>query len=57
LSWDEYPFASSEQGGRPGVTIWPVPIWENHLQGGIIIGSYYLENIKYKDEFAVVIVP
>jgi hypothetical protein len=56
LSWDEYPFASSNQGGGANVSLWPVPIMQNCLQGGFIWGSYQLEDINPYDEFAVVVV-
>ena len=56
MSWDEYPFASSEQGGA-GASVAPVPLHENLVQGGIIGASYLIENIKPNDFFTVVIVP
>jgi len=56
LTWDEYPFASSVQGGGANVSLWPVPYMENALQGGVIAGSYALENINPGDEFAVIVV-
>ena len=58
MSWDEYPFASSIEGGNPRtVSIEPVPFRENLIQGGIIAASYYLENIQPYDKFAVVVLP
>jgi hypothetical protein len=58
MSWDEYPFASSQQGGNLAtVTVVPVPRRENLVQGGIIMGSYIVENINPGDRFAVVVIP
>ncbi len=45
-SWDEYPFASSWQGGS-WTSIAPVPLWQNLVQGGIIAACYSVENITY----------
>ena len=45
-SWDEYPFASSWQGGA-WTSVAPVPLWQNLVQGGIIAACYKLENITY----------
>jgi RHS repeat-associated protein len=56
LSFDEYPFASSFEGGA-GASIAIVPLQENLLQGGIIIGSYMLEHINPGDQFYVVVLP
>lgn len=56
LSWDEYPFASSVQGGL-GASVFPVPRDENFIQGGIIAASYLLERIAVGDEYVVVVIP
>ncbi len=56
LSWDEYPFASSAQGGY-GASVRAVPLYENFVQGGIIAASYFLENISVGDDFLVVPLP
>jgi RHS repeat-associated protein len=55
-SWDEYPFASSQQGGY-GASVVPVPLRENLVQGGIIAASYLLENISVGDDYTVVVIP
>ncbi len=58
MSWDEYPFASSIQGGNPATaTVVSVPLIENLIQGGIMSGSYLLERITPGTSFAVVVVP
>jgi RHS repeat-associated protein len=56
MSWDEYPFASSNQGGNPAV-VRPVPAQENRVQGGIIAAAYTIERINVGDWFTVVITP
>jgi RHS repeat-associated protein len=56
LSLDEYPFASSVQGGF-GASVRPVPALENLIQGGIIAASYYLERIQVGDDYLVVVIP
>jgi len=55
-SWDEYPFASSKQGGK-GAKVAKVPSWQNSLQGGIIAGAYISQNIRVKSKYLVVITP
>jgi RHS repeat-associated protein len=58
LSWDEYPFASTIEGGNPGTaSVVSVPARENLIQGGIIWGSYVVENIQPYDKFAVIVIP
>lgn len=57
MSWDEYPFASSTQGDGRQVSVVPVPIGEQWIQGGFIWGSYVLESIQPFDNFAVIVVP
>jgi RHS repeat-associated protein len=54
LSWDEYPFASSYQGGA-GSSVMGVPANEQFIQGGIIIGAYILEGISTGDQYTVVV--
>lgn len=56
LSWDEYAFASSRQGGL-GASVRAVPLDENFIQGGIIAASYLLERIAPGDEYVVVVIP
>lgn len=56
LSWDEYPFASTREGGF-GASVIPVPQMENWKQGGIVGASYLIENIKVGDPFWAVVVP
>jgi hypothetical protein len=55
-SWDEYPFASSLQGGI-GASVAPVPTTENLIQGGVIGICYQLEKINPGDNFFVVVIP
>jgi len=56
-SWDEYPFFSSAQGGKPNASVMPVPKEENWLQGGIIAGAYLLEKIQPGDDYVVIVTP
>jgi RHS repeat-associated protein len=56
MSWDEYPFASTYQGGSPAV-VRPVPAEENWVQGGIIAAAYAIEKISVGDWFTVVVTP
>jgi RHS repeat-associated protein len=56
MSWDEYPFASSVQGGL-GASVQRVLLRENLIQGGIIGGSYTLERISVGDDYVVVVIP
>lgn len=54
--WDEYPFASSNEGG--GNASVAAVFWrQNRIQGGIISACYRLEPINVNDEFTVVIIP
>jgi len=57
-SWDEYPFASSWQGGA-WTSVRPVPLWQNWVQGGIISACYALEKITYAPptQYFVVVTP
>jgi RHS repeat-associated protein len=56
LSWDEYPFASTYQGGT-GASVMAVPIGEQWIQGGVIGGSYIVQRITDGDRFWVVVIP
>ena len=56
MSWDEYPFASTAQGGSPAV-VRPVPEKQNWIQGGIIAAAYVAEKISPGDWFEVIITP
>ena len=57
-SWDEYPFASSWQGGS-FTSVSPVPLWQNCVQGGIISACYAIEKITYAPPtpYFVVVIP
>jgi hypothetical protein len=55
-SLDEYPFASSAQGGA-GASVVPVPSLENSIQGGIIGGCYTVERINVGTWYYVVVTP
>jgi RHS repeat-associated protein len=47
---DEYPFASSEQGGQGnGASLRLIPGWEQALQGGKLSAFYGLCNVKAND--------
>lgn len=39
-SWDEFPFASTVEGGA-GSYVAAVPAWQNSTQGGLLKGFYY----------------
>jgi hypothetical protein len=54
LSCDEYPFASTGQGGA-GSSTRGVPLWENWLQGGLLSAFYF--GMRPGEPFAVVVVP
>ncbi|MEE9336367.1 MAG: NucA/NucB deoxyribonuclease domain-containing protein [Granulosicoccaceae bacterium] len=51
-SLDEYPFASSKQGGK-GAQVAPVKVTEQHSQGGTLSSFYDKNNIKDGDAFKV----
>jgi hypothetical protein len=55
-SWDEYPFASSTEGGS-FTSVSPVPLWENCVQGGIISACYTIEKINPGVNYFVVVTP
>jgi RHS repeat-associated protein len=55
-SLDEYPFASSIQGGA-GASVAAVPFWENCVQGGIIGACYKIEKITPGTPYYVVVTP
>jgi hypothetical protein len=55
-SWDEYPFASSLQGGF-GASVQVVPLLENFIQGGIIGVSHALHQIAVGNDFLVLVIP
>lgn len=57
MSWDEYPFFSSRQGGRANASVMAIPREENWLQGGIIAGAYLAEKIQPGDDYVVIITP
>ncbi|CAB4000889.1 Hypothetical predicted protein [Paramuricea clavata] len=49
---DEYPFASSKEGGK-GAEIMLVPAVENSQQGGLLGGFYRSQGIKDGDCYNV----
>jgi RHS repeat-associated protein len=57
LSWDEYPFASSREGGGPSVSVRAVPARENLIQGGWIGACYFLEEIAPGQRYTVLVTP
>jgi hypothetical protein len=56
LSRDEYPFASTLEGGA-NTWIGHIPAWQNSAQGGILSVFYRLNNIIVGTQFRVVVVP
>jgi hypothetical protein len=54
LSCDEYPFASTLQGGR-GASIAGVPKVEQRRQGGALRAFYAKEHVRVGDSFLVVV--
>ena len=56
LSCDEYPFASSRQGGR-GASVAGVPPVENNIQGGILSVFYRVNLIPNGGPFRVTTSP
>ena len=54
LSCDEYPFASTLEGGR-GASIAGVPRVEQRRQGGALRAFYAKERVRVGDEFLVVV--
>jgi hypothetical protein len=55
LSLDEYPFASSKQGGT-GAFVKPVPVSEQNIQGGKLSSFYKKHKLGEGDEFDVEVV-
>ncbi|XP_028419058.1 uncharacterized protein LOC114544688 [Dendronephthya gigantea] len=53
---DEYPFASSRQGGK-GAEIMNVPSRENSIQGGLLAGFYRAQKIGDGDCYKVALGP
>jgi uncharacterized Zn-binding protein involved in type VI secretion len=56
LSLDEFPFASSQQGGA-GAAVSAIPESEQHAQGGKMSSFYQKHNIKKGQKFVVRVVP
>jgi Deoxyribonuclease NucA/NucB len=54
LSFDEYPFASTLQGGR-GASVAEVPRVEQRRQGGALRAFYAKERVRVGDSFLVVV--
>ena len=52
MSCDEYPFASTYEGGK-GATIAEVPLKENQSQGGQLNAFYKKNNIQDGDCYIV----
>ena len=51
-SWDEYPFASTNEGGA-GAVVLPVPARENSVQGGKLSVFYRQNSLQDGDRFKV----
>ena len=56
MSWDEYPFASSLEGGA-GTIIARVPLSEQNMQGWTLSQFYRLNNVNLGDRYKVAILP
>ncbi|HEY0603730.1 MAG TPA: RHS repeat-associated core domain-containing protein, partial [Herpetosiphonaceae bacterium] len=56
LTCDEYPFASTQQGGA-GASTRGVPGSETSPQGGLLSGFYSSNGMKAGDLFAVIVIP
>lgn len=54
-SCDEYPFASTYEGGPGKASIAGVPLWEQRRQGGDLSGFYRAKRIRDGDAFVVVV--
>ena len=54
-SCDEYPFASTYEGGPGKASIAGVPLWEQRRQGGDLLGFYRRHRIGNGDAFVVVV--
>ncbi len=52
-SCDEYPFASTYEGGR-GASVRGVPVSEQFIQGGVISAFYNLNGIPDGGQFRVI---
>lgn len=55
-SLDEFPFASSQQGGA-GARVAQVPVTEQNIQGGMLSSFYQKYGITHGDPFQVIVVP
>lgn len=57
-SLDEYPMASTEEGGKPDVSVKWVPAPENASQGGTLWSTVYGRyNMQSHDPFIAITVP
>ncbi|MCW7538558.1 NucA/NucB deoxyribonuclease domain-containing protein [Aquabacterium sp. A7-Y] len=56
LSWDEYPFASTLEGGTDS-SVRAVPEREQRVQGGSLSGFYTQHNMTRGSKFRVVLSP
>ena len=54
-SCDEYPFASTYEGGLGKASIAGVPLWEQRRQGGDLLAFYRRHRIGNGDAFVVVV--
>jgi hypothetical protein len=54
-SCDEYPFASTLEGGPGKASITGVPLREQRIQGGDLAGFYRRQRIGHGDRFVVVV--
>lgn len=52
MSLDEYPFASSREGGA-GARVQPVPVGEQNYDGGVLSAFNMANDIQPGDQFHV----
>jgi hypothetical protein len=55
-SLDEFPFASSQQGGA-GARVVQVPVIEQNIQGGMLSNFYQSYGLSHGDPFKVIVAP
>ena len=56
MSWDEYPFASTVEGGA-GARVSAVPVVEQNIQGGVLSSFYDQYRITAGRQFGVRVIP
>jgi len=56
MQWDEYPYASTYEGGA-GASVRAVPAPENALQGGLLSAFYKRNRLRDACRFFVAVIP